>query len=329
MAVQLPPCPASLKTIQHYLKTASEHDQRDPVVSYWCRLYALQMGLKIDRKSDEAKALLTSLMDWLETQKRTLSDNEAITHEIAAQAHIENYALKLFVYADSQDRAANFGKNVVKAFYTSGMLFDVLTTFGELSEELLQNRKYAKWKAAYIHNCLKNGETPVPGPLQEEDELGDSTLNQEENSGPRSSGLQGEYGETTGTSGIGFVHPQNPPSGFDAPIPPTSSTYVPPSTPSHTPNYPGGFSPNNPPDTAATPDDGGMNSFSSFGNYNPTSTRNGGSSFEGGVKLNPEQMTKAQKYCKWAGSALNYDDVPTAITNLQKALKLLQTGQDG
>jgi len=49
----------------------------------------------------------------------------------------------------------------------------------------------------------------------------------------------------------------------------------------------------------------------------------------GGVKLNPEQMTKAQKYCKWAGSALNYDDVPTAITNLQKALKLLQTGQDG
>ena len=49
----------------------------------------------------------------------------------------------------------------------------------------------------------------------------------------------------------------------------------------------------------------------------------------GGVKLNPEQMTKAQKYCKWAGSALNYDDIPTAITSLQKALKLLQTGQDG
>jgi vacuolar protein sorting-associated protein VTA1 len=71
------------------------------------------MGLKIDRKSDEAKALLTNLMDWLETQKRALSDNEAITHELAAQAHIENYALKLFVYADSQDRAANFGKQVL------------------------------------------------------------------------------------------------------------------------------------------------------------------------------------------------------------------------
>lgn len=51
-----------------------------------------------------------NLMDWLEAQKKTLADNEAITHELAAQAHIENYALKLFLYADSQDRVANFGK---------------------------------------------------------------------------------------------------------------------------------------------------------------------------------------------------------------------------
>lgn len=51
----------------------------------------------------------------------------------------------------------------MKAFYTAGMIYDVLTTFGELTDEAAQNRKYAKWKAAYIHNCLKNGETPVPG----------------------------------------------------------------------------------------------------------------------------------------------------------------------
>lgn len=43
------------------------------------------------------------------------------------------------------------------------MIYDVLTTFGELTDEAAQNRKYAKWKAAYIHNCLKNGETPIPG----------------------------------------------------------------------------------------------------------------------------------------------------------------------
>lgn len=32
----LPEIPLSLKSIQHHLKIASNHDQRDPVVSYWC-----------------------------------------------------------------------------------------------------------------------------------------------------------------------------------------------------------------------------------------------------------------------------------------------------
>ena len=32
----LPEIPLPLKSIQHYLKIASNHDQRDPVVSYWC-----------------------------------------------------------------------------------------------------------------------------------------------------------------------------------------------------------------------------------------------------------------------------------------------------
>jgi hypothetical protein len=39
----------------------------------------------------------------------------------------------------------------------------VLNILGELTPENVHHRDYAKWKAAYIHNCLKNGETPVPG----------------------------------------------------------------------------------------------------------------------------------------------------------------------
>lgn len=61
-------------------------------------------------------------------------------------------------------------RNVVKSFYTAQVLFDVLSQFGELSEELQQKQKYAKWKAAYIHRCLKTGETPVPGPQGGEEE---------------------------------------------------------------------------------------------------------------------------------------------------------------
>ncbi len=34
------------------------------------------------------------------------------------------------------------------------------------SPENAHHRDYAKWKAAYIHNCLKNGEAPIPGPIE-------------------------------------------------------------------------------------------------------------------------------------------------------------------
>lgn len=58
MAVNLPPCPLNLKPIAHYLKTAQEHDNRDIVVAYWARLYALQTGLKLSSKQAEETALL-------------------------------------------------------------------------------------------------------------------------------------------------------------------------------------------------------------------------------------------------------------------------------
>ena len=118
----------------------------------------LLQGLELDKSSSEALAVLLPLMEWLESQKKEHKDNDAVTNEVVASAHIENYAMKLFLYADKSDRAGNFGKNVVKAFYSSGVLFDVMQTFGELTPEVAHFRKYAKMKAAYIHNCLKNGE---------------------------------------------------------------------------------------------------------------------------------------------------------------------------
>lgn len=49
-------------------------------------------------------------MGWLETSKKDNAGNEAISNEVVAQAHLENYALKLFTYADQHDRAASYGK---------------------------------------------------------------------------------------------------------------------------------------------------------------------------------------------------------------------------
>ncbi|XP_055602766.1 vacuolar protein sorting-associated protein VTA1 homolog [Uranotaenia lowii] len=334
MAANLANVPESLKAISHYLKTAQEHDSRDAIVSYWCRLYALQLGLKINSQGSEERKFLIGIMDWLERAKKEHAENESITHEVAAQAYLENYALKLFLYADKQDRASNFGKNVVKAFYTAGMIYDVLQTFGELTEEVTQNRKYAKWKASYIHNCLKNGETPVPGPMKSEDddefenEL--ANLNRDgadENQGRNEPAPGPSHQPTVPYPNMGFQNfPQQPGGGLNVfpppnqglpsgpPSGPTSFTTADPfrnvkapTPPSEPEKPPGGFQPYTGEEAVAAP---------------PAAVA------VAGVQLTPDQLTKAQKYCKWAGSALNYEDVKTAIDNLQKALRLLQTGRD-
>lgn len=52
----------------------------------------------------------------------------------------------------------------------------------------------------------------------------------------------------------------------------------------------------------------------------------------GNTGNNPEltfvEFQQAAKLARYAASALDYEDVPTAIMNLNKALKLLQTGKE-
>jgi len=267
--LNLAPIPPQLKPIAHLLKTASEHETRDPVVTYWARLAALQNGLKIDKKSKESTKVLIPLMDWLEKEKKVLSGNEAITSEIVACAHVENYAMKLFEWADKEDRASKFGKNVVKAFYTAGNLFDVMQVFGELTPEVIHARKYSKWKAAYIHNCLKNGETPIPGPVGGD---GDDDEGAEE-------------GSTAASNAGGWAQPQIP-----APV-------VPPQPQIDTPQVP---------QRPSVP-------VSEVPPASDTTPR----------PLDQATVTNVQKLCKHATSALDYDDVDTAIEKLTKALAIL------
>ncbi|KAK0086172.1 hypothetical protein PV325_003635 [Microctonus aethiopoides] len=339
----LPEVPASMKSIQHYLKIATEHDARDPVVAYWARLYAAQTALGISKKkSQEENIFLVKLMNWLEETKKELHDNEAISNDVAAQAHLENWALKLFLYADKNDRASNFSKNVVQSFYTAGLLYDVLTIFGELSEEASQNRKYAKWKAAYIHNCLKNGDSPIPGPINQDNDIsqskpetndaGDETnADLELNPGPENIDSGSENNEDQPD-----VEPENllednsssEPANED--VTSESQDNIEPTPPPNTNSFGFPSVPNNSSDSNINPASSVIPSYPNLPSTPPTPQipSNIPTPQSGSVSLNPDQMQKAQKYIKWAGSAINYDDIPTAVNNLQKALHLLTTGED-
>ncbi|XP_075872599.1 vacuolar protein sorting-associated protein VTA1 homolog [Nelusetta ayraudi] len=321
--------PPQFRSLQHHLRTAQEHEKRDPVVAYYCRLFAMQTGMKLDSRSPECRKFLAKLMDQLEAMKVELVNEDSITQEVVGNAHIENYALKMFIYADNEDRAGRFHKNMVKSFFTSSLLLEVLSVFGELSEENLQHRKYARWKATYIHNCLKNGETPQPGPLgldpdQEADEEGAAGFS---DPGLSHSGSfrAPQYQDQDQDQDLGLGPGPGAGIGFSpgpAPGPAPTSTnfnniHVPPGA--HAPaNTPADLAPPTEavkpvplPRTAPAVDPSLLSATQ-----------------QGGVNLSAQDFTKAQKYCKYAGSALQYEDVSTAVQNLQKALKLLTTGKE-
>lgn len=301
----LPPLPPQFKSIQHHLRTAQEHDKRDPVVAYYCRLYAMQTGMKIDSKTPECRKFLSKLMDQLEALKKQLGDNEAITQEIVGSAHLENYALKMFLYADNEDRAGRFHKNMIKSFYTASLLIDVITVFGELTDENVKHRKYARWKATYIHNCLKNGETPQAGPVGiEEDNDG------EENEDAGVASLPTQPPQPSSSSAF---DPGSMPSGSYSGIQIPPGAHAPANTPAEVPHGTGVTSNTIQPAPQTIPAiDPAL--FSTVS--------------QGDTHLTPEDFVRAQRYYKYADSVLQYEDVSTAIQNLQKDLKLLMIDRE-
>ena len=164
--------PPSLKAIKHHLKIASDVESSQPVVAYYMRFYSLQKALEIDKSSPEARTFIGNVMTNLEDFK-SKHDDEGLRSDVVGQSIVEGYAHLLFKKADEMDRAGHFTPNLVKLFYTASLIFESLSTFGTVTEDIDKIRKYCKWKAAYLTACLKSGETPVAGPPLENPEFAD------------------------------------------------------------------------------------------------------------------------------------------------------------
>ncbi|OWZ75792.1 vacuolar protein sorting-associated protein VTA1 [Cryptococcus neoformans Bt85] len=163
--------PLGLKHIEQILKRAKELKQAEPIVSYWCSFSAAQKALKVQNRTKEDTLFLMSLIDALEQMKVIMGNNEAIHSEAAGAAYIENFALKVFMSADNDDRAGNTGKATIRKFVVAGQFIEVLRCFEHgMTEEMEQKLQYARWKAADGAKALREGRTPKPGPPITEDE---------------------------------------------------------------------------------------------------------------------------------------------------------------
>ncbi|GMR53302.1 hypothetical protein PMAYCL1PPCAC_23497, partial [Pristionchus mayeri] len=307
--------PTPLKNISPYIKLANEHIQRDPVVYYWCLYYAVQTGMKIDR-SPESFKFLGNLLETLEAVKKQLVSNEAITNEVVAQAHLEEYANKIFTFANAKEQRAEVDAKVAQMFHLVGCLLDVLQLFGELDSNMASTKKYAKWKATQIFQSIKTGTPYVPS-VQQHDEFGELE------------------GEAEGGHGNPFDLPGVPSHGSNAVPPPAPSEYnYPPAAPYPPPStYQQPQQPSFPPAAAPRPS---LNAFpsmptahsssslsSSHTPHYPTPEPASSSTYTPG-SISMEKLAEVKKHCKYAMSAIDYEDIPTVMDNLVKAMAILQ-----
>jgi TolA-binding protein len=71
---------------------------------------------------------------------------------------------------DREDRAGKASANTARTFMAASAFFDVLQQFGALPTDLVDMRKYCKWKAADILKAIKEGRKPdIGGPLSAEE----------------------------------------------------------------------------------------------------------------------------------------------------------------
>uniref|UniRef100_A0A0D9WPQ2 Vta1/callose synthase N-terminal domain-containing protein n=1 Tax=Leersia perrieri TaxID=77586 RepID=A0A0D9WPQ2_9ORYZ len=179
------------KLLLPYLQRADELQKHEPLVAYYCRLYAMEKGLKIPQKerTKTTNSLLISIMNQLEKDKKslTLGPDDYL--------HVEGFALNVFAKADKQDRAGRADINTAKTFYAASIFFEILNQFSELQPDIEQKQKYAIWKAAEIRKALKEGRKPEAGPPGEEkDEAPASTTTISHDMGRNQSFGSGQHG---------------------------------------------------------------------------------------------------------------------------------------
>ena len=156
-----PPADPHVKALQPFLQRAEELKGADPKVAYYCRVFAMEEGLKVSDKTGEMIATLGSLMETLE---RTKPDAGLISPEEDC-AYCENFALRIFAKADALDRGGGAGRaktaKTAKMLYVASVFFEILHQFPNApDEDTLAKQRYAAWRAGELSACAREGKTP-------------------------------------------------------------------------------------------------------------------------------------------------------------------------
>ncbi|KAH6585684.1 hypothetical protein BASA50_001018 [Batrachochytrium salamandrivorans] len=328
--------PEELKFVATFLQRGQELREREPIIAYYCNYYSAKLAIEKGATSKESQIFLLNLLDALEQDKVNLAGNEAIGNDVVGYAHVENFALRIFINADNEDRAGRASKKTAKTFLAASIFLELLKTFGALDSEVQQKIRYAKFKAADIIKALKEGRVPVAGPpggeqMASEDNAldGANTLPTSEHQiSPIESSVPTDLQSMSITPTLPLSDAISRPQSFlPAPIrfDYASSSQDPVQTPHSAQSHSTTFTPSSLAPPLPLPQPYLRPNHQSVPYPPPATTPDYDSN---ATILFDEQaskvMAQAQRHSKFAISALQFEDVPTAIDNLQKALALLQ-----
>ncbi|KAJ2850472.1 hypothetical protein IWW36_001852 [Coemansia brasiliensis] len=346
--VDLKAPPDELKHVLPYVQRGLEVAKADPIVAYFCKYYAAQLSIPHQGASAAAQEYLTKLLDELESEKAQLTANDNMKNDQVASQHCTSFALRIFAKADTEDREGRANKATARNFIVSSQFMQVLNGFGSLPEDISEKIKYAKWRAAEILKAMREGRQPELPPGEQAAAEEKSALSESSGQNPTTSPSLGM--SQSSQLQAGSAGPASTRDIMSWPSPPPPTTHSEPAwtaAPSSAEYHYSSMQP-----SQATHSAQQLDTLPNVPHEQPQATSHivrsidvspGAATFipvpasrlpqvpsvteqgsENGVMLNPADAKSAQKHARWAISALEYDDVETAVQNLQKAIEVLQ-----
>ena len=299
--------PQSLRgKIVAYLNQAKERsDAGEALIAYYCKVHALSEAMAVRSQIPKADmGYVIGLMDQVEAEKKRVGNLDD------AQMLIELKANELFDRADTADRASPTVPKLqtAKDFYAAATLLEVCKEFGELPDDLSEKVKYGKWRYIEICKAAKEKRAPEPPRGLDIGEDGADGGAPEGNSSfgaspPAATSSSAQYDASRHSAGTAYYDggasyldlPSAEPTPTQQPASAsfTSSSFHAPAPPSHEPPVRGpSFTPPAP-----------------------------------GFKPDRNAILEAAGLAKSAVSSLQFQNIDTAVANLQKAITLLTMPQ--
>ena len=308
--------PSCFKAAVPYLTHARQLRGVDDLMAYYCALHALDVAMHQSAPDAAARRYLGDLLGETEALKAGLA--ETIAHQAeqgSAQDYVLVFAMRVFVAAAAADRAGRADKRTAQNFYAAANFLEVATQFGPLPPQAHQRLVYAKRKAADIMKALKAGVKPQPGlPSAAPAATAPAPESASAESAPSES-APSESAPEPENNIIAF--PAIPTSSSHSQPSPSPDMQPQPQKPRALPKPPQPKAPQQPPAQPPKPTQQPATKPAQQPATQPAQPALGGSIID---------FSDAQKSCRSAAAALNFEDVPTAVAHLITALEQI-TGQ--